>query len=110
MARFSFLSWSRSSAFVRVKPVLTLYRETIMFKKLFLTMTMLMAFGLSAMAVAQDTKPAEAVAPAATEQAPAKEAAPAVVAPAAPAEAAAAPAVAAPAAAPPPPNKGDTPG
>ena len=79
-----------------------------MFKKLFLTMTMLTAFGLSAMAVAQDTKPAEAVAPAATEAAPAKEAAPAVVAPATPAEAAAAPAVAAPAAAPPPPNKGDT--
>ena len=79
-----------------------------MFKKLFLTMTMLTAFGLSAMAVAQDTKPAEAVAPAATEAAPAREAAPAVVAPASPAEAAAAPAVAAPAATPPPPNKGDT--
>ena len=79
-----------------------------MFKKLFLTMTMLTAFGLSAMAVAQDTKPAEAVAPASTEAAPAKEAAPAVVAPASPSEAAAAPAAAAPAAAPPPPNKGDT--
>ena len=76
-----------------------------MFKKLFLMMTLLMAMGLSGIAAAEDPKPADSVAPAATETAPAATAEPA--APVAPAEAA--PAAAAPAAAaPPPPNKGDT--
>jgi ammonium transporter, Amt family len=73
-----------------------------MLKKLFLMMTLLMAFGLSTFAVADDAKPAEAAAPAAAEAVPAVPAADA--APAATAEPAAAPA----AAAPPPPNKGDT--
>ena len=73
-----------------------------MFKKLFLMITLLMAFGLSGMAVAEDTKPADGAAPAATEAAPAAPAA--AAAPSAEAAPAAAPA----AAAPPPPNKGDT--
>ncbi len=75
-------------------------------KKLFSILTMLMAFGLSGLTLAEDTKPAEAAAPAVTEAAPAPEAAPAAAAvEAAPAVAE----VAAPAAAaPPPPNKGDT--
>ena len=61
-----------------------------MFKKLILMM-MLIAFGMSTMAVAEDTKPAEAAAPAVTEAAPAAvEDAPA--APAADAPAAEAPA------------------
>ena len=71
-----------------------------MFKKLFLILTLLTAVGLSPMAIAEDTKPAEPAAQAANEAAPAKDAAPAA--------SAAAPAAAAPAAAPPPPNKGDT--
>ncbi len=74
-----------------------------MFKKLFLTMTLLTAFGLSGSALAEDAKPDAGAAPAVIE------------APLAPTDAAAAPAAqAAPAdepaaAAPPPtPNKGDT--
>ena len=73
-----------------------------MFKKLFLMITLLMAFGLSGMAVAENTKPADGAAPAATEAAPAAPAA--AAAPSAEAAPAAAPA----AAAAPPPNKGDT--
>jgi ammonium transporter, Amt family len=82
-----------------------------MFKKLILMM-MLIAFGMSTMAVAEDTKPAEAAAPAVTETAPAAvedpPAAPAADAPAAAPDAAAPAAEAPAAAAPPPPNKGDT--
>ena len=76
-----------------------------MFKKLFLTMTLLMAFSLSGLALAEESKPAEAVVPAVPQVAPAKEAAPAAPAVVAPTVA---PAVAPAAAAPPPPNKGDT--
>ncbi len=78
-----------------------------MFKKLFLILTLLMTFGLSGMAVAEDAKPPEGSAPAVTEAAPETPAADAAAAPAAEVAPAAEPAVAAPA--PPPiPNKGDT--
>ena len=73
-----------------------------MFKKLFLTMTVLMVFGLSELALAEDAKPDAGAAPAITVAAPAPTDA---AAPAAQAAPAAASAVAAP---PPTPNKGDT--
>lgn len=73
-----------------------------MFKKLFLTMTLLMVFGLSGLALAEDAKPDVGAAPAITEAASAPTDA---AAPAAQAAPAAEPAAAAP---PPTPNKGDT--
>ena len=73
-----------------------------MFKKLFLTMTLLMAFGLSGLAQAEDAKPDAGAAPAITEATPTPTDAAAPAAQAAPA------AVSAVAAPPPPPNKGDT--
>ena len=79
-----------------------------MLKRLFFVLSLMLALSVSSVAVAEDTKPAEAAAPAAADAKPAEAAAPA------PAEAkpvAAAP-TAAPAATvpatPPPPNKGDT--
>ncbi len=75
-----------------------------MFKKLFLTMMLLVAFGLSAMAVAEDAKPQEGAAPAVTQAATEPASADAAV-PVAEAAPTAEPAVAAP---PPTPNKGDT--
>ena len=80
-----------------------------MIKKIFLMLSLLMAFGMSTVAVAEDSKPAETAAPATTEVAPAAAAeAPAVdaAAPAAQAAPTEAPAAAAPPA--PAPNKGDT--
>ena len=76
-----------------------------MFKKIATILSVLVALSVSGFAFAEDNKPAETAAPAATETAPAaKEAAPAAPADAAvPAAAAAAAPVA-----PPPPNKGDT--
>ncbi len=73
-----------------------------MFKKLFLTMTLLMVFGLSGLALAEDAKPDVGAAPAITEAA---SAATDAAAPAAQAAPAAEPVAAAP---PPTPNKGDT--
>ena len=74
-----------------------------MFKKLFLTMTLLMVFGLSGLAQAEDAKPDAGAAPAVTGAVPTPT--DAAAAPAAQAAPAAVSAVAAP---PPPPNKGDT--
>ena len=74
-----------------------------MFKKLFLIMALLMVFGLSGLAQAEDAKPDAGAAPAVTEAAPTPT--DAAAAPAAQAAPAAEPAVAAP---PPTPNKGDT--
>ena len=75
-----------------------------MFKKLFLIMALLMAFGLSAAAVAEDAKPEKGVAPAVTEAV----TEPASTDAAAPAAKAALPAEPAAATPPPTPNKGDT--
>ena len=76
-----------------------------MFKKLFLIMALLMAFGLSAAAVAEDAKPEKGVAPAVTEAVTEPASADAAAAPATEAVPTAEPAAAAP---PPTPNKGDT--
>ena len=76
-----------------------------MFKKLFLMMALLMTFGLSAAAVAEDAKPEEGVVPAITEAVPEPAFADAAAAPVTEAVPTAEPAAAAP---PPTPNKGDT--
>ena len=79
-----------------------------MLKRLFFVLSLMLALSVSSVAVAEDTKPAEAAAPAAADAKPAEAAAPAP-AEAKPVAAAptAAPAATAPAT-PPPPNKGDT--